>query len=270
LRVEKRASKATTAAVIHKVRSHPRATRGFLAGNGSRNHFCPLTDSGSRPSDDHRDTDDLFVIHNGREPTHKDGDVIAIILLAPIAYLVGTFPSAVLIARARGVDITASGSGNPGASNVGRLLGRKLGVLVFVLDGLKGAVSVAIGYLVAGHAGALALACAAVVGHVFPITRGFKGGKGVATAGGSVIALYPIIGVAMTALWLITAKLTKKASLGSLAIAIGFPISQAIAGRPWGEIVTGAGLCAFVIWRHLPNLKRLVKGDELSLKKDAP
>jgi glycerol-3-phosphate acyltransferase PlsY len=229
-----------------------------------------LTDSGSRPSDDHRDTDDLFVIRNGREPTHKDGDVIAIILLAPIAYLVGTFPSAVLIARARGVDITASGSGNPGASNVGRLLGRKLGVLVFVLDGLKGAVSVAIGYLVAGHAGALALACAAVVGHVFPITRGFKGGKGVATAGGSVIALYPIIGVAMTALWLITAKLTKKASLGSLAIAIGFPISQAIAGRPWGEIVTGAGLCAFVIWRHLPNLKRLVKGDELSLKKDAP
>jgi glycerol-3-phosphate acyltransferase PlsY len=196
--------------------------------------------------------------------------VLAIILLVPIAYLLGTFPSAVMIARGRGVDITTSGSGNPGASNVGRLLGRKLGVLVFVLDGLKGAISVAIGFWIAGYAGALALACAAVVGHVFPITRGFKGGKGVATAGGSVIALYPIIGAAMTVLWLITAKLTKKASLGSLAIAVGFPVSQVIAGRPWGEVLTGFGLCAFVIWRHLPNLKRLVHGDELNLKKSTP
>lgn len=199
----------------------------------------------------------------------QDGDVIAIILLVPIAYLLGTFPSAVMIARSRGIDITTNGSGNPGASNVGRLLGRKLGVLVFVLDGLKGAISVGVGFVIAGYAGALALACAAVVGHVFPVTRGFKGGKGVATAGGSVIALYPIIGAAMTVLWLITAKLTKKASLGSLAIAIGFPIAQGIAGRPWGEIVAGASLCAFVIWRHLPNLKRLVHGDELSLKKKA-
>lgn len=208
-----------------------------------------------------------------RECANKDvsvgTNVIAIIVLVPFAYLLGTFPSAVMIARGQGIDITTSGSGNPGASNVGRLLGRKLGVLVFVLDGLKGAISVVVGYLIAGHAGALALACAAVIGHVFPITRGFKGGKGVATAGGSVIALYPIIGAAMTALWLITAKLTKKASLGSLAIAIGFPVAQAVSGRPWGEIVTGAALCAFVIWRHLPNLKRLVKGDELSLKKNS-
>ena len=211
-------------------------------------------------------------IRINRERTNNDvtveTNVITIIVLVPFAYLLGTFPSAVLIARSRGIDITTSGSGNPGASNVGRLLGRKLGVLVFVLDGLKGAVAVAVGYTIDGHAGALALACAAVVGHVFPITRGFKGGKGVATAGGSVIALYPVIGAAMTALWLITAKLTKKASLGSLAIAVGFPIAQAVSGRPWGEIVTGAALCAFVIWRHLPNLKRQVQGDELSLKKN--
>ena len=67
--------------------------------------------------------------------------------------MLGTFPSAVLIARSRGIDITTSGSGNPGASNVGRLLGRKLGILVFVLDGLKGAVSVGIGFWIAGYAG---------------------------------------------------------------------------------------------------------------------
>jgi len=195
--------------------------------------------------------------------------VIVVILLAPIAYLVGTFPSALMVARSRGVDITTSGSGNPGASNVGRLLGRKMGVLVFVLDGSKGAISVGVGFSIAAHAGALTLACAAVVGHVFPVTRGFKGGKGVATAGGSVIALYPVIGAALAALWLITAKLTKKASLGSLAIAVGLPVSQAIAGRPWGEIATGAALSAFVIWRHLPNLRRLAHGDELDLK-DTP
>lgn len=181
--------------------------------------------------------------------------------------MLGTFPSAVLIARSRDIDITASGSGNPGASNVGRLLGRKLGILVFVLDGLKGAVSVGIGFWIAGYTGALTLACAAVVGHVFPVTRQFKGGKGVATAGGAMIALYPLLGAAMTLLWLITAKVTKKASLGSLAIAIGLPISQIIIGRPVGEVLTGVGLCAFVVWRHVPNLKRLFDGSENSFKK---
>jgi len=196
----------------------------------------------------------------------KLGAVIPILLLIPVAYMLGTFPSAVLIARSRGIDITTTGSGNPGASNVGRLLGRKLGVLVFILDGLKGAISVGVGFLIAGYAGALALACAAVVGHVFPVTRKFKGGKGVATAGGGMIALYPLLGIAMTLLWLVTAKVTKKASLGSLAIAIGLPVSQIIIGRPTGEVLTGVGLCAFVVWRHIPNLKRLVAGNETSLK----
>lgn len=195
--------------------------------------------------------------------------VIAILFLIPAAYLLGTFPSAVLIARSRGIDITSSGSGNPGASNVGRLLGRKLGILVFVLDGLKGAISVGVGFVIAGYAGALALACAAVVGHVFPVTRKFKGGKGVATAGGGMIALYPLLGVAMTVLWLVTAKLTKKASLGSLAIAIGLPVSQIVIGRPVGEVLAGVGLCAFVVWRHVPNLKRLFAGNEITLKADS-
>jgi glycerol-3-phosphate acyltransferase PlsY len=142
--------------------------------------------------------------------------VIALFILFPVAYMLGTFPSALLIANARGVDITAAGSGNPGAANIGRTLGRKLGVLVFLLDGLKGAISTAVGYAFAGYAGALTLVFAAVIGHIFPVTRKFKGGKGVATAGGGMIALYPWIGLAMTVLWLLVAKVTKKASLGSL------------------------------------------------------
>lgn len=191
--------------------------------------------------------------------------MIVLLLLIPVAYLIGTFPSAVLIARSRGLDITASGSGNPGASNINRLMGKRFGILVFVLDALKGSVSVVAGYFTAGYAGALTLLCAAILGHVFPVTRRFKGGKGVATTGGGVLTLYPLIGLAMLALWLTVTKTTKKASLGSLAIAIGFPCGQVVAGRPWGEIVTGAGISAFMIWRHVPNMKRILRGDELSV-----
>ena len=193
--------------------------------------------------------------------------VIALFILFPVAYMLGTFPSALLIANARGVDITAAGSGNPGAANIGRTLGRKLGVLVFLLDGLKGAISTAVGYAFAGYAGALTLVFAAVIGHIFPVTRKFKGGKGVATAGGGMIALYPWIGLAMTVLWLLVAKATKKASLGSLAIALGLPISQVIVGRPAGEVLAGVGLFALVIWRHIPNLKRIIAGEEPALKR---
>jgi len=194
----------------------------------------------------------------------KDGTVIPSFVMLPVAYLLGTFPSAVLVARARGIDITTSGSGNPGASNVSRLLGRKLGIFVFVLDGLKGALSVLAGFVAFEYAGALMLACAAVVGHVFPITRRFKGGKGVATAGGAMLALYPLVSLVLLALWLIVVKLSKKASLASLAIVIGLPIGLVIVGRPAAEILTTVGLGIFVIWRHWPNLKRLVQGDELS------
>ena len=194
----------------------------------------------------------------------KDGTVIVSLVMLPFAYLLGTFPSAVLVARARGIDITTSGSGNPGASNVGRLLGRKLGIFVFVLDGLKGALSVLAGFLAFEYAGALMLACAAVVGHVFPITRRFKGGKGVATAGGAMLALYPLVSLALLVLWLAVVKLSKKASLASLAIVVGLPIGLVIVGRPTTEIVTTIGLGIFVIWRHWPNLKRLVRGEELS------
>lgn len=199
----------------------------------------------------------------------KDGTVIVSLVLLPLAYLLGTFPSAVLIARARGIDITTAGSGNPGASNVSRLLGRKLGVLVFVLDGLKGALSVLAGFLAFEYAGALMLACAAVVGHVFPITRRFKGGKGVATAGGAMLALYPLVSVGLLVLWLAVVKLTKKASLASLVIVVGLPIGLVIVGRPVTEIVTTIGLGVFVIWRHWPNLKRLFRGEELSSRRNA-
>lgn len=189
-------------------------------------------------------------------------------LLVPLAYLLGTFPSALLIARSKGVNIMESGSGNPGATNVSRALGRRFGILVFVLDGLKGAISAVVGYLLAGHGGGYLLVAAAVLGHVFPVTRRFKGGKGVATAGGGMIALYPLIGLVMAILWFVVMKVSKKSSLGSLAITIGFPTALVVAGRPLGEFLAGLALCGFMVWRHWPNLQRLVRGTELSVTSD--
>src|SRR5690348_10263999 len=112
-------------------------------------------------------------------------------LLVPVAWLVGTFPSAQLVARAHGADVMREGSGNPGASNVARLVGFKAGLLVMLIDFAKGAIAAGAGLAVGGREGAFILGLAAILGHTFPLYR--KGGKGVATAGGALVVLYPLI-----------------------------------------------------------------------------
>src|SRR3954469_10179562 len=116
---------------------------------------------------------------------------VEVALLVPVAYFLGTFPSASLVARRRGVDVTAEGSGNPGASNTFRLLGWRAGALVFGLDLAKGAIATAAGLAVAGHVGAFLLGAAAVLGHMLPATRHFRGGRGVATGAGVVAVVFP-------------------------------------------------------------------------------
>ena len=109
----------------------------------------------------------------------------------------GRFPSAEIVARRSGVDITAAGSGNPGASNTFRLLGWRAGVLVFALDVAKGAIAAGVGLLVAdGHVGAYVLGIAAIIGHTFPVTRHFKGGRGVATGAGVLLVIFPVLTLA--------------------------------------------------------------------------
>ena len=121
------------------------------------------------------------------------------LLLVP-AYLLGTFPSAVMVARSKGIDIHEVGSGNPGASNVARTMGTKWGVFVFFLDGLKGAIPAAVALMFTERPSpaAYAMTAAAVVGHMYPITRRFKGGKGVATMGGATLVLQPLLFVILT------------------------------------------------------------------------
>ena len=121
-------------------------------------------------------------------------DVLEVVAAGVVGYVVGTFPSADVVTSAvtRGqVDIRHTGSGNPGGLNAMRVVGRKWGLVVIVLDALKGAIAGFAGMVIAGDAGAYTAATAAIAGHCFPVWTRFRGGKGVATAGGSFAAVFP-------------------------------------------------------------------------------
>ena len=180
-------------------------------------------------------------------------------------YLLGTAPTALLVARRHGRDPTREGSGNPGASNVYRTAGAKAGALVFAGDALKGVVATALGLAVDGRLLALAAGGAAVVGHVFPVMRRLRGGKGVATACGVVAVLFPLVAAVGGALWALVAKATGKASLASIVLAVLLPVGALVTDRPIAEVVGVAAIAALVVVRHASNIERLVRGDERSL-----
>jgi len=186
------------------------------------------------------------------------------LLLVP-ACLLGTFPNASIVARSRGINIEQVGSGNPGASNIARVMGTKWGVVVFILDGLKGAIPAAVGWLLLDNrAAGYGMLGAAVLGHMFPITRRFKGGKGVATMGGGAMVLQPILSLAMLVLWVVVRKLSGKASVASLAIMVGLPIAVTVKGAPGWEVAALIACNSLVLVRHVDNIKRLLAGRELS------
>ena len=157
-----------------------------------------------------------------------------------------------------------SGSGNPGASNVARVLGTRWGALVFLLDAVKGALPALVGVALDTRPGAYVLVYAAVLGHMFPATRRFRGGKGVATMSGAMFVLHPLTSLVLFAVWLAARKATGKASLASLLITLGLPIGIAVSGAPSWEIVAVIALCGLVLVRHIENIKRLIARRELS------
>jgi len=190
---------------------------------------------------------------------------VATLILVPIAYLLGTFPSAELVARRKGVDIRAAGSGNPGASNVGRILGWKAFAFVFVMDLLKGAIAAGVGLWVGGRPAAYALGIAALLGHMFPVWRRFKGGKGVATGAGVMLVLFPLITAVLAVLWVVVARVLHKASLASVAVAIAYPILAVVTRVAWVEVAVLTVLAVLVIARHWRNLQRVARGEEFGL-----
>lgn len=224
-----------------------------------------------------------------------------VLIAAVVGYFLGALPFGWMVARAHGVDIFKEGSGNPGATNVKRVLGEKFGAkgkkagnMVFVLDALKGAVAAgwallafssvsvtlddlgplaALGGTVAGEDWrlvGLAGVIAAVLGHSFSVFTGFKGGKGVATAAGGVLLLVPVACLIGAGLWVVVFYSTRYVSLGSILASVAVPAASWILGYPpvVCAVVTLLGL--FVIIRHRENIKRLIAGTESRFAKKRP
>ncbi|MBV9664744.1 MAG: glycerol-3-phosphate acyltransferase [Actinobacteria bacterium] len=191
--------------------------------------------------------------------------MVAAVLLV-LSYLLGTFPTARLVAG-RAIE---GGSGNPGASNAFRVAGARAGIAVFAGDLAKGVLATAIGHAAQGRPLAFACGAAAVVGHCFPVTRRFKGGKGVATAAGTALVLFPVPALVAAAAWGAIAKATHKASVASVIAILVIPAGAAIERRPAWELAALAAVALLVVARHAPNLKRLARGEEQSLMTRRP
>jgi glycerol-3-phosphate acyltransferase PlsY len=196
--------------------------------------------------------------------------MIAVVALAPIAYLLGTFPTAVLVARAAGRDVLGEGSGNPGASNTFRLLGWKAGAVVLAGDAAKGALPAAAGLELAGHPGGYLLGAAAVAGHVFPWPARRRGGRGVATAAGMAFVLYPLVALALAGLWVVVAVGLRRASVASLLAAVLTPVLVWWRGESPGDVAATTALATLVVVRHRTNLARLLRGSEPTLDHSPP
>jgi glycerol-3-phosphate acyltransferase PlsY len=184
------------------------------------------------------------------------------VLLVAASYLVGTFPTALLVGRRRGVDPTTAGSGNPGATNVLRVAGRRAGALALIGDLAKGAVPAAAGWAVGGHGLGLACGVAAVVGHVAPVIRRFRGGKGVATGVGMAVVLFPVATGVAAAAFALTVAATRMVSLASIVGVAVLPGAAAAFGASLGEVGVLAGCAVLIVARHRSNIARLLAGTE--------
>ena len=182
-----------------------------------------------------------------------------------LSYFLGNLPSAHLVSHRKGFDPTRSGSGNPGATNVLRVAGRRAGILVLIADFSKGSISAVAGLLIDDTSLGLACWLASVLGHVFPITRKFKGGKGVATGAGGCLVLFPLVGAICTVGFLLIAKISKKASIASISIAILMPLSVGLFGAEMKELIAAISLSVLILIRHRANFQRLLSGSEHSL-----
>jgi acyl phosphate:glycerol-3-phosphate acyltransferase len=203
------------------------------------------------------------------------------ILILAVAYFIGAIPFGFLMARSKGIDLRKVGSGNIGATNLGRVLGKKWAVICFLLDVAKGFIPVLAGKaLLPENPHALdllqwvSIGCAAVLGHIYPVYLGFKGGKGVATSLGFVLGIWPYLtipGFVGFGVWLAAVKIWHYVSLSSILAAISMPIILAggILIRDewkfenlWPLIAISTLMAALVTYRHKDNLKRIAAGTE--------
>ena len=203
------------------------------------------------------------------------------VILIVGAYLLGSIPFGLIIAKAHGRDLRRIGSGNIGATNLSRALGKKWACFCFALDAAKGLAPMLAAAKLIDSAPTtvelllwLAVGSAAVLGHIFPIYIGFKGGKGVATSFGVALGLWPyytICALVATAIWVVFVLLWRYVSLASIAASIAFPIALIISiavlpdweiNNLWPLFIAAIGIPLMVIIRHRENIKRIIAGTE--------
>jgi len=191
-------------------------------------------------------------------------------LVAVLAYLLGAVPFGIVMSRAFGLaDPRSIGSGNIGATNVLRSGSKPAAALTVLLDGAKGGIAVLIARALVGEDAAQVAALAAFLGHLYPVWLGFKGGKGVATFLGTVLALSPIVGAAACALWLATFAIFRISSLGGIMAPALTPIAAYLLGHADKTAVLAA-MAVFVWWRHRENITRILKGTEPKVGQKKP
>jgi glycerol-3-phosphate acyltransferase PlsY len=187
---------------------------------------------------------------------------MSLLLATTLGYLLGSVPYGLILTRAAGLgDIRAIGSGNIGATNVLRTGSKGLAAATLVLDVLKGAAALILARLWWGEEAALVAGVAAMAGHAFPVWLGFRGGKGVATGAGVLLAAQWWLGLAALAVWLGVVALTRISSAGALAACAAAPILAALSGD-LRLALFAAALAALIAWRHRPNIARLLAGTE--------
>ena len=189
--------------------------------------------------------------------------MLVIILLIFVAYVIGSVPTGYLLGKLRGVDVRTIGSGNVGATNVARAVGKSQGIITLIADAAKGYLPVFMALQLGQDSLTVALtAMAAFLGHLFPLFLNFQGGKGVATGFGALLALAPVATLVLVVVFVLTVVATRIVSLGSLATAVAAPLSLWLFHQPPVIVVLGCFLGAMVIIRHRANIQRLLAGTE--------
>ena len=180
-----------------------------------------------------------------------------------LGYALGNIsPSYIVGKRAGGIDIREKGSGNAGATNVMRVLGWRFGLLVFVLDALKGLAAVSIGMWLGGYSGLAAAALGVIIGHDFPVLLKFRGGKGIASSTGILMGLFPVPTLIGVLVFLLVVRSTRMVSLGSLVFVLGMALYAVISGQPAALALLAVSLALFAFIRHRENIRRILAGQE--------
>jgi len=183
-------------------------------------------------------------------------------------YALGSVPFAFLLARRAGIDVRVAGSGNVGAANVLRTSGMPLGVAVMALDISKGAAAVLTAHAAAAGLTSMAIAGAsAVVGHIYPVWLGFKGGKGVAVAAGVFGILAPLATIISALVFIVCVWMSRIVSVGSVAATIALPSIAWWTGAPDVVLNTSAGCASLIVFRHRTNIWRILTGTERRMRR---